>query len=206
MLSDLPHDKLVYLASPYSHPDPAVREWRYQQAIRATAYLIRRGLVPFSPIVHSHPMACLGGDLAGDWSFWRRQDEMFMDACGAIVVLMLPGWRESAGVKAEIEYMGNKRRQIEYLDPADIPEEIGVCSEPRSAVTMEFGLAAGKPRPGGASVDILAACALILRRKHGARGIDQKQFNGLIARVADMESYWLSLPSEHNWRVKEIKP
>ena len=65
---------------------------------------------------------------------------------------------------------------------------------------------AGKPRPGGASVDILAACAKILRRKHGARGIDQKQFNGLIARVADMESYWLSLPSEHNWRVKEIKP
>ena len=113
---------MIYLASPYSQPDPHVREWRYRQAILATAYLIRRGLVPFSPIVHSHPIACLGGDLAGDWSFWRRQDELFMDACGGIVVLMLPGWRESIGVTAEIRYMADRGIAAEYLNPADIEE------------------------------------------------------------------------------------
>jgi hypothetical protein len=122
MIRDLPHDKLVYLASPYSHHIPAVREERYNQAVRATAYLIRRGLVPFSPIVHSHPIACLGGDLACDWTFWRRQDEMFMDACRGIVVLTLPGWRESVGVQAEIRYMADRGIAAEYLDPDDIEE------------------------------------------------------------------------------------
>ena len=122
MIRDLPHDKLVYLASPYSDPDPAVREWRYQQAVRATAYLIRRGLVPFSPIVHSHPIACLGGDLAGDWTFWRRQDELFMDACGGgLIVLKLPGWEKSMGLQNEIANMRAKHRRIEYLDPDDRP-------------------------------------------------------------------------------------
>jgi len=124
MIGDLDPDALAYLASPYSCHDPAVRELRYRQAVQATAYLIRRGLVPFSPIVHSHPIAILGGDLAGDWSFWRRQDEMFMDACGGIVVLMLPGWRESVGVKAEIQYMADQGIAAEYLDPADAGIEI----------------------------------------------------------------------------------
>ena len=124
MIDDLPTDELCYLCSPYSSPDPAVRELRYRQAVQATAYLIRRGLAVFSPIIHSHPVADLGGDLAGDWSFWRRQDELFMDAClGGIVVLKLPGWESSVGVQAEIAYMRAKRRPVEYLDPEDIEEK-----------------------------------------------------------------------------------
>jgi hypothetical protein len=42
--------------------------------------------------------------------------------------------------------------------------------------------------------------------KPGARGIDQKQFNGLIARVADMESYWLSLPKAERKRKTKEQP
>ena len=79
-------------------------------------------------------------------------------------------------------------------------------SEPQSPVTMEFGLAAGKPHPGGVSVDIFVACEKILRRKHGARVVDQTQFSGVVARVADLESYWLSLPKAERKRKTKERP
>jgi len=124
MLDDLPKGEIAFLASPYSHPDPAVRERRYQQAAKATAYLIcHRGMTVFSPIVHSHPLALIGGLDACDLAFWQRQNKPFMDACyGGLIVLKLDGWKESVGVQAEIAFMRGKRRQIEYLDPADIEE------------------------------------------------------------------------------------
>jgi len=34
---------MIYLASPYSHPDPAVRAERYRAACRATAALLLAG-------------------------------------------------------------------------------------------------------------------------------------------------------------------
>jgi nucleoside 2-deoxyribosyltransferase len=109
---------LIYLASPYSHPDPAVRQIRYEVACEAAAYLMRRGLMVFSPIVHSHPIAQYG--LPKDYAFWRQYDEALMDACWGIVVLMIDGWRESKGVTAEIEYMSRKGIAAEYLDPEDM--------------------------------------------------------------------------------------
>jgi hypothetical protein len=44
---------MIYLASPYSHPDRAVREERFRGACRATAALLRSGHAVFSPIAHA---------------------------------------------------------------------------------------------------------------------------------------------------------
>lgn len=41
---------MIYLASPYSHPAPAVRQERYEAACAATATLTREGHPVFSPI------------------------------------------------------------------------------------------------------------------------------------------------------------
>lgn len=61
---------MIYLASPYSDPDPAVREQRYEAACAATVAMLRAGHVVFSPIVHSHPLVAYG--LPTDWAFWQR--------------------------------------------------------------------------------------------------------------------------------------
>ena len=94
--------KLVYLACPYSHPDPIVRARRFEQATKAAARMINEGVFVYSPITHSHPMA-VAGDLPLDWEFWRKYDELFMSMCSKMVVLKLDGWKESSGVQAEIE-------------------------------------------------------------------------------------------------------
>lgn len=51
---------MIYLASPYTHSDVHVREWRFREACRAAAALLRAGITVFSPIAHSHPIAAFG--------------------------------------------------------------------------------------------------------------------------------------------------
>jgi hypothetical protein len=47
---------MIYVISPYSHPDLAVRQRRFDAACRAAAALARDGHLVISPIVHGHPL------------------------------------------------------------------------------------------------------------------------------------------------------
>lgn len=104
---------MIYLASPYTHPDSEVRRQRFEAACRAAAELIRMGKTVFSPIAHSHAI-CLYG-LPLDWRFWERHDRRYLEMCDEVVVLMLDGWRESAGVQAEIEIAQSLGKPVSYL-------------------------------------------------------------------------------------------
>lgn len=111
---------MIYLASPYSHPDPAVREARFQQVCRAAAALIRAGRPVFSPIAHSHPIAAYG--LPTDWAFWESLLRNYLGRCDELVVLIMDGWRESVGVTAEITIATELGKPVSYLAPDDLPE------------------------------------------------------------------------------------
>jgi hypothetical protein len=67
---------MIYLASPYSHPDAEVRERRFDAACRAAAALICQGKTIFSPIAHSHAICRYGVPL--DWRFWQRHDRRYL--------------------------------------------------------------------------------------------------------------------------------
>ncbi len=108
---------MIYLASPYSHPDPAVREQRFRAACRATAALLRAGEVVFSPIVHSH--ALVEFELPTGWSYWERIDRSYLERCDEVVVLMLDGWEESVGVRAEIGIARAMGKAVRFLSPDD---------------------------------------------------------------------------------------
>lgn len=106
---------MTYLASPYFHPDPAVRQARFDATCRATAKLLRAGEVVYSPIVHSHPLVPYG--LPTGWDFWQRYDTAVLVRCDAVAVLMLDGWEESAGVTAEVEVARALRLPVRYVAP-----------------------------------------------------------------------------------------
>ena len=91
---------MIYVASPYTHPDPIVREARYRAACRQVAEMLRCGIHAFSPICHSHPLVEYG--VPGDWTFWRDYDLKFLAMCDEVWVLMLDGLKTSTGVQAEI--------------------------------------------------------------------------------------------------------
>src|SRR5689334_12715342 len=99
-LTDRTSIEMIYLASPYSHPDPAVREERFRAACRATAALIRSGRAVYSPVVFGHPLT--GYDVPTGWEFWATFDREHLLRCDHVIVLTLEGWRESEGVRVEM--------------------------------------------------------------------------------------------------------
>jgi hypothetical protein len=111
----------IYLASPYSHPDPAVRQTRFESACRAAAALIQQGLMTFSPIAHSHAICQYGVPL--DWQFWQQHDLAFLAMCDELVVLKLEGWDRSVGAQAEIAAAKALGKPVSFLDPAVVAEE-----------------------------------------------------------------------------------
>ena len=107
--------RLVYLASPYSHPSPEVRHQRFEAACNHAARMMRDGLFVFSPIAHTHPIALHGGLPLG-FDYWREYDERMLSACDELQVLMLAGWKESVGVNAEIAMATARGMAITYVE------------------------------------------------------------------------------------------
>lgn len=112
---------MIYLASPYSHPEAEVRQRRFEAACRAAAKLICQGQTVFSPIAHSHAICAYGVPL--DWRFWERHDRRYLEACDEVVVLLIDGWRESVGVQAEIAIARKLGKPITYLHANSPAEE-----------------------------------------------------------------------------------
>lgn len=106
----------VYLSSPYTHPDPAVREARFKAACQAAANLMLRGRNIFSPIAHSHPVDLeLGEPQSGE--FWKKQDVPLLRHADAMIVLQLPGWLESKGIAWEIDMARSLNIPVEFMEP-----------------------------------------------------------------------------------------
>jgi hypothetical protein len=111
--------ELIYLACPYSDPDPDVIRFRFESANLISAKLMAEGHLIFSPISHCHPIA-MAGDLPKGWDFWERYDRTMLEACYKIIVLKLPGWTTSKGVTAELKIARELGLEIEYIDSSPL--------------------------------------------------------------------------------------
>jgi hypothetical protein len=112
---------IVYLASPYTHFDEAIRQRRYEVVTQVAAIFIGQGKVVFSPITMTHPIDRIlaGSDKTLGSDYWVRFDESFMNFCSEMVVLKLMGWETSTGVNREIKYFVGKGLPISYVKPED---------------------------------------------------------------------------------------
>ncbi len=111
----------IYLATPYSHKDPAVRQARFEAVTKAAGELIAQGHHVFSPITHSHPIALAHPDMPTHHEYWRKFNESMIDWCDEVRVM--PGWEESIGVTAEILYAWERETWVASLRGSveDIP-------------------------------------------------------------------------------------
>lgn len=105
----------AYLASPYTDPDPAVREQRFQAAARAAAKLMTAGKIVFCPIAHSHPID-LFFSAPKDGEFWKRQDAPYLEACSEMYVLRIDGWEQSKGMLHEMQRAAERGIPVHFID------------------------------------------------------------------------------------------
>lgn len=93
---------MIYIASPYSHPDPAVRERRYYQALDYAQSLMVADYTCFSPIVYGHQFAT-AFNFPGDHETWKKFNAHMLRTATEIHVLQIPGWEESKGIEWELK-------------------------------------------------------------------------------------------------------
>jgi hypothetical protein len=110
-----PNRGFAYLASPYSHPLTDVVHKRYLATLHATAYLLKRKVWTYSPIVHCHELA-FAHDLPLDFDFWMDYNFAMLRKADNVIILGLEGWGTSKGVNAEIQEAQRLGLKIKILE------------------------------------------------------------------------------------------
>jgi nucleoside 2-deoxyribosyltransferase len=112
-----------YLATPYSKYKAGF-DAAHIMACEQAALLIKDGLVVYSPIAHTHPIA-MHGNIDPTHNFnWLALDAPLMDAACGIIVCMMDGWLESRGVQHEIEVFQRAGKPVYYMMPGHVPYEL----------------------------------------------------------------------------------
>ena len=107
--------ELVFISSPYSHKDPEVMELNYELVSKFVLKLINSGVNATSPIAYGHPLVKLG-KLPSSWEFWEEFCLSFLERSSKMIVYKIPGWENSIGMKAEIEFAEKNNIPIEYVE------------------------------------------------------------------------------------------
>lgn len=108
----------AYLAIPYSHYDPEVKQWRYEQVTAAAAFLISKGFSSvYSPITHTHPVDRVMA-VKSDHAFWvQKFDLPFLLNSKKLMILTLPGWELSTGIRLEMQTAQEAGIPIVMVEP-----------------------------------------------------------------------------------------
>lgn len=103
---------MIYLACPYWHEDPIIRNDRAELASLAAAMLMDAGFTVFSPLSHGDAVRkhLPGGNRPHEW--WMKQDIDILARCDEMFVLPLEGWEFSKGVREEISFCKLTKKPI----------------------------------------------------------------------------------------------
>lgn len=109
---------MIYIASPYSHPNPEVRHQRYKAVHNYAAWLMQQGNVCFSPIVYGHEFARIG-KAQTDHLWWKEFNEHMLRNSKLMHVLQLPLWGSSKGIQHEIDFAESQGIPFFYVEVAN---------------------------------------------------------------------------------------
>ena len=102
----------IFLACPYSHSDPQVTEQRFIACNEVAAQIVESGAAVYSQVSMSHPInaALAAKDNNTIGALWGPVDQVFMETMDELIVLDLPGWDASSGIKRELEYFDSHQK------------------------------------------------------------------------------------------------
>jgi nucleoside 2-deoxyribosyltransferase len=122
---------VAYLAVPYSlankskeigiykpdmsEEDRRIRQERFEKVNKVAGKLMQAGFAVISPISQSHPIA-LQCELPGKFNdFWADIDFNIIIRCDMVIVLCLPGWKDSIGILAEVGFAKHNNIPVMYV-------------------------------------------------------------------------------------------
>ena len=111
----------MYLASPYTHPDPVIRELRYLKTTEALQQLLVSKVWTYSPIVHCHELAKVW-DMPREAKFWEEYNKAMLSQASILCILALDGWLSSEGIKTELAFALSHGKPVVYIEDGDYHE------------------------------------------------------------------------------------
>lgn len=115
--------EIEYLGLPYSDNDSVVEDWRAEVSNAIAVDLTKQGRIIFAPISAWHHLA-RKYKLPGSFEYWLKLDEEFIRVSKKLLIITLPGWKESTGVNEEIRLAKKYNIPIEYIDPEPYIKEL----------------------------------------------------------------------------------
>lgn len=113
---------LIYLACPYSGTKDEI-DHRVALLMHFDAQLMQRNIFTVSP-VYKHLMRLHNEKIPGDWAYWGSYSEAVLTKCAMMIVLCMPGWKESPGVKGEIKIARERNIPVMYLTSFDVTDDV----------------------------------------------------------------------------------
>jgi hypothetical protein len=134
---------MIYLAGPYSHEKDLIRELRYKILTKIAAVMVKEGEVVFSPITNG---VALGQEveMPYDFQFWENYCIHILIRCNEIHIVRLKGWKQSTGVKAELEAVecwkknGYKTMVLKYINPSDVKWGVQTLVEHHNILVQKY--------------------------------------------------------------------
>jgi len=123
-------NSLIYLASPYSHPDNRISCWGYSLVRDAVGFLFHYGYHVISPVIHCHDVSQVC-NLPFSWDFWKPYCSNILKRCDMFTVLCLEDWSDSIGVMEELTLALSLSIPITYLLPYDLFRERRIEFKPQ---------------------------------------------------------------------------
>jgi len=106
----------LYLAQSYTHKLKTIREYCFATACQVSADLYLAGYDVRSPIAHCHPIAKYMNN-HNDSRFWVDITLNWLKDCDIMVVLIIPGFLDSAGIRAEYHTAVQQNKPVYLLNP-----------------------------------------------------------------------------------------
>jgi Domain of unknown function (DUF1937) len=107
-----------YLASPYTHINSDVMEYRYELCCEALVWLLDRKIWTYSPIVHCHEVA-KKHELPRDINFWWNYNKAMLSDAMGFFILCIDGWDTSNGVAQELLYAKKHKILTKFIHRLD---------------------------------------------------------------------------------------
>jgi len=140
-LAALARHRRVYIATPYTKYRLGIQE-AWKAAVDVCGRLKHEGVVLYSPIVHSHPIAVMGGIDPLDFKMWIKDNESQVADADAIAVIQLEGWEESYGVKVEIDAFKAAGKSLYLVHPVTLEVTLFTPPpEPLEPTPLELAIA-----------------------------------------------------------------
>jgi len=106
---------LEYLGTPYSDKDDYLQDFRAKIVDIIATELTNQGRAIYSPISSWHHIVCKY-TMPKTFGFWERMNLSFLKQCKKLLVVTLPGWETSVGLKGEIEFAEEHGIEVEHID------------------------------------------------------------------------------------------